>query len=175
MLGKLRDQLKVITNRLKILKAEEIFTLAGILLAIVVSIWVMEKPKPDASNLNPPKEEGEIGLVVPAGFVVLPLELQNAQALASLVTGHGLVDLYEPGRRRVFLEALKIFRLEAGEGPLFGALVPSDISEEVARYFAKPVLVGAIRAATKKPTRLHVEKLLARPVLTTVPIEEERP
>jgi len=157
-------------GKLKSLSREQLIILVATLFAVIATLWALSS---GTSSTRPTKEEGEVGLVVPKDFVVMPLELKNGQALSTLISTTAVVDLYQAGEKHAFIENLKIFKLDAGEGPLFGALVPEAMSGQVSEIFSRPSLMAALRKASSSPTRLRQRTQLARPVLVTVPIEED--
>ena len=68
--------------------------LGVVILGVMVSLWLAT---PGASN---PDQPFDLSLVIPKGFLVIPIELANAKSLAALVNQNGVVDVFRAGDRR---------------------------------------------------------------------------
>ncbi len=64
---------------------------------------------------------------IPLGFVMVPIELENHEAVSDLISSHGVVDLYyKPeylSTPHKFAEAVRAVRLQTGR---FSVLIPED-------------------------------------------------
>lgn len=79
---------------------------------------------------NEEKKENPVFQVsdnIPLGFVMVPIELENYEAVSDLVTSHGVVDLYsKSGFSSIphkFAEAVRVVRLQTGR---FSVLIPEN-------------------------------------------------
>ena len=150
----LKSSLKLVEVHLKtFLKKENIFILGAILLTIILSLWIFSTSS--SPGLAQGTEEADIGLVIPSGQLIVPLELANASALNALVSRNAVIDVFKPGESGPMVEGLRIIKLNAGEGPLFGALVPERLAGSLQNIFSNPKLRGAIRATKSGPTEFH--------------------
>jgi hypothetical protein len=133
---------------------EKAIVLVSALPVVLLTLWIAHSnPEPNAPN-----DIQEIGVVIPAGQLVVPLELANAAALNALVNRNGIVDLFKTGEKIPLVENLRIIKLTAGEGPLFGALVPDKMAGQLQDVFANPKLRAAIRTNKAGPTRFHLQE-----------------
>ncbi len=76
----------------------------------------------------------EIDTIIPKGYVLVPLELENKDAISSVIQNFGVIDLFsgnpENGRARKIATRLKLIR--APYNPhLFAALVKENLSERI--------------------------------------------
>ena len=64
---------------------------------------------------------------IPLGFVMVPIELENHEAVSDLISSHGVVDLYsKPEYSSIphkFAEAVRAIRLQTGR---FSVLIPEN-------------------------------------------------
>jgi hypothetical protein len=124
-----------------------------VILAVVIALWVCE------FNSTPQNGESqELGVMIPAGQLVVPIELANANALANLVAKMAVVDLFTAGQVKPLVEGLRILKLSGGDGPLFGALVPQKMAGYLQDAFSKPKLRAAIKASSSGPTQFHLKE-----------------
>jgi len=77
--------------------------LFGIIGVIIIGTQIFSESSvlPKISDVNGHLDSGEISgvdTVIPKGFVLVPIELANAEALQSMIHGKAVVDLYLPGK-----------------------------------------------------------------------------
>ena len=79
---------------------------------------------------NREKQENPVFQVsdnIPLGFVMVPIELENYEAVSDLISSHGVVDLYsQSGYSSIphkFAEAVRAVRLQTGR---FSVLIPEN-------------------------------------------------
>jgi len=143
---------------------ERIAICGVVILVIIVTLWIAQwSPTEDPST--------ELGLSIPVGQLVVPLELANSAALNGLVNRTAVVDLFTPGDKNPFVESLRILKLSNGDGTLFGALVPEKLAGQLQDAFSKSKLRAAIRATQAAPTQFHVH-VKNKSTLLEVPIGE---
>jgi hypothetical protein len=158
-------------KNLRRLDQEKLVIVAAVLVAVLLCLWTL-KPDPKANHKN--SDDAVVGLSIPEGFTVLPLQVSNGESLKSLIDETAVVDLYKKNERMAFLKNLKVFRLHGSELQVFGALVPDEIVGELAQLFETPTLVAVIKPPTEKTTQLRSVKALARSLLQIVDMEEDR-
>lgn len=138
--------------------------------AVFLTLWIFFDNKP--KDAQPQDVVTEIGVVIPKGFLVVPLQLNNATTLDSLVQRNAIVDLFQPGQRVAVVENLRILKLSAGEGPAFGALVPDKMAGAVQDLFSRPNLRAAIRTMNSGPTQFHLSQP-SHKLLVEIPTGDE--
>ena len=78
-------------------------------------------------NKKPPMIEGDIDTYIPNGFVLLPIDLNNADALEGILQEKGMVDLYTSRGSHISVEtvakSVKIIRSPKNPN-LFAILIP---------------------------------------------------
>lgn len=82
-------------------------------LAIGVSTFMVALvPQPKAETKSPSHAPQAVDTFIPAGFVLVPIEVQNLEALDSILGQYGVVDLYSvhETRRRPVVRGIKILR-----------------------------------------------------------------
>jgi hypothetical protein len=89
------------------------------------------------SNGQTEKEPSEsLDTFIPAGFVLVPIELQNAESISGMIQSHAIIDLYTaplPGQSKGKLVGRKLRLVRAPLNPeRFGVLVPEAESATVA-------------------------------------------
>lgn len=116
------------------------------------------------------KEEVEnksVDTYIPAGFVLVPLDLVNIESLNSFIGDHGVVDLFQSldGQKGKKI-ASKIKVIRAPLNPqLYAALIPEKSAQELLSH-AGPFLAvvqnktqdsGGIRAQLKRNSHVHYQ------------------
>jgi hypothetical protein len=136
----------------------------GLGLAAFVMDWNSKK---DSVAADTPKETAQVDTMIPAGYLLIPIQLTNGESLASLSGDFALIDLYsvrEKGRKgfkvasgvkllkaplnpeqfAVLMKEEESASLVQMEGPFFAALKnPADR--------ARPALIKAF----KNPLTIH--------------------
>lgn len=156
-------------QQLKQTTAKEKTLLLGSLLAtIILTLWIVQAPKTENADQ---KEDFEMGLTIPKGFLMVPLELANGQALSHLVQKQAVIDLFQKGMKLPLAENLRIIKLNAGEGPVFGALVPDDKARFLQNLFSQPHFHAALKTLNAGPTRFHLSDT-HQSSLTVISVED---
>jgi hypothetical protein len=145
---------------------ERSIILGIIIVGVIISLWLA------SNSQSNPDQPMDFGLVIPKGFLIIPLELANAKALSSLVNQNAIVDVFMQGQNQALVENLRIIKLNAGEGPLFGGLVPENMAGQIQDLFSRPRLTAALRTATAGPTRFHLYQK-SKTLLVEVPTGDE--
>ncbi len=97
----------------------------------------------DSKNQNEKQsnqQNTEIDTIIPKGYVLVPIELENQSAISSVIQSHGLIDLYlgQPGTDISKKIATKIKLIRAPYNPnMFAALVKEDFSGFLMRQSGK--------------------------------------
>lgn len=118
-------------NRLLIL-----FTAAAAL-PLFLSLWSPSPPAQVDANW-------ELDTHIPKGFVLIPIEVENYEALDSILGRYGIVDLFRSreGRREKQAAARNVRLLRAPRNPThFAALVPESRSSEILSHSGSYVVV----------------------------------
>ena len=160
MFNRLRELIK---NQQK----EKFLVPVVVTVAILLAMWVAEKDSPKESD----SEISELSTTIPKGMLVVPLELANGSALSALISRNAIVDIFQAGEHRPLVENLRIIKLNAGDGPLFGALVPEKLAGGLQDAFSHPKLKAAIRTLNSGPTSYHL-KDSSRSLLTEIAVGE---
>lgn len=76
----------------------------------------------------------EVDTIIPKGYVLVPLELENRDAISSVIQSFGIIDLFsgnpEGGRARKIASRIKLIRAPYNPN-LFAALVKESLSERI--------------------------------------------
>ncbi len=76
----------------------------------------------------------EVDTIIPKGYVLVPLELENREAIGSVIQGFGIIDLFsgnpEGGHARKVASRIKLIRAPYNPN-LFAALVKENLSERI--------------------------------------------
>ena len=77
---------------------------------------------------------------IPSGFVMVPIELENYEAVSDLISSHGVVDLYDKSVSipHKFAEAVRAIRLQTGR---FSVLIPEN---QVSLFLRSSLLFHAV-------------------------------
>jgi hypothetical protein len=124
---------------------------ASVLCAIILALWIAHSEPIEGKT-----EAEELGVVIPKGQLIVPLEMANSAALNGLITRTAVIDLFKAGEPIALVEGLRVLKLSAGEGPLFGALIPEKMAGQLQDIFANPKLRGAIKTNLSGPTQFHL-------------------
>ncbi len=128
-----------------------IFSAIGVaVLAGVFMILPRQTTGPDAPT-EAFKDAPSIDTFIPAGFTLVPIEIQNHESLDSVLGSYGMVDLYtadQKGRPEKIAERLKILR--SPKNPqVFAVLIKEENAHTVAGH-AGPIFVTVV---SKKASR----------------------
>ena len=123
----------------------------SLILTVIISLWILQGGNPSYNDAEPT----ELGVTIPRGFLIVPLELANAASINTMISRNGVIDVFAPKQNRPVVENLRVIKLNAGEGPLFGALVPDKNAGLYQDYFSRPHLRAAVRTLDTGPTKFH--------------------
>ena len=126
------------------------------------------------SGVGEASEEAATDTFIPAGFVLVPIQVSNYESLDSILGRQGVVDLFLPaphgrGPARRVAERVRILR-SPKDPSHFAVLAPESQSRHLVTvdgaFFVavqNPKRVGAAfekeRTTSLKPSRLHVEQI----------------
>lgn len=83
---------------------------------------------------SPLVRPAEVDTIIPKGYVLVPLELENKDAISSVIQSFGIIDLFsgnpENGRARKIANRIKLIRAPYNPN-LFAALVKESLSERI--------------------------------------------
>jgi hypothetical protein len=96
--------------------------LIGIIAIIGLVVWSSNRT---SSGIESPtgNDSGPVDTDIPAGFVLVPIEIQNREALSSLMDKFALVDLYGGPHRQILGSHLRLLRAPLNPNS-FAVLVP---------------------------------------------------
>lgn len=110
------------------------------ILSLVIQFW----PSP-APPLRPPPDS--VDTLIPQGYILVPLELENIEQLGSLIGNSAVVDLYTGGEvksRKLIASRVKI--IQAPFNPqVYAALVKESEGSAIQNY------LGPFRAVIQNP------------------------
>ena len=151
-----------------ILKSNQRLILAILVFGLFAFIWEQSK------NAAPAQAETlhkSVDTFIPLGFVLVPIQLANADSLDSMISTTGVVDLFvpdlkKPGHSKKVAEHIKILRAPLNPNQ-FAVLVPEKNSGQLVHYegayFAvvqNPQTPGTqfeTHSIHKQPSRLTME------------------
>jgi len=82
----------------------------------------------------------DIDTFIPAGFVLVPIEIQNFEAVQAMVGAFAVVDLYSEAKITPVAQNLKLIRSPKDPSQM-AVLVEENSSSQLVRYGQKPFLV----------------------------------
>jgi hypothetical protein len=102
-----------------------LIALSGLFIFACVTEFIGKAPKPDA-----PTNFDSIDTIIPAGFVLVPIDLQNAESMSSIIGDFALVDLYsipigKDNKGQKVGQRLRLLRAPLNRN-LFAVLVPEN-------------------------------------------------
>ena len=124
---------------------------AGLALIPAAFVWLRPEPAPTPVRTT----AGDVTTHIPKGFVLVPIEVQNYEALDSILGRFGVVDLYqgggaEQGAQR--LVARNVRMLRAPHNPShFAVLIPDAEARGVLRQ------TGPFTVIVKRPLESGTE------------------
>lgn len=139
------------------------FVALGVI-ALVIELLTSGSGDSD-KNTETASENYAVDTMIPAGYLLIPLELSNAESLASLSGSFSVIDLYassEKGKKG-FKVASGVKLLRAPLNPQqFAVLVKEEESSRIVAmegpFFA--ALKNPQEVSTKKPTKEHRQPLV---------------
>ncbi len=112
--------------------------LVGIAIAgFLAFYWDSRAPRP-ATEVRDPEVIANTSTMIPAGFVLVPIEVANYESLDSILGKHGVVDLYvgadgPKSRQRKVAERIKILRAPLNPSH-FAVLAPESESARIVSH-----------------------------------------
>ena len=103
---------------------QPLIVFSGLTLFSMLFVWVHFSGKEKKATAD--SHSFQISDMIPDGFVMIPVELENHSSINDLITSFGVVDLYqtqEEGRPHKLAQAVRIVRLETGK---FSVLIPEN-------------------------------------------------
>jgi hypothetical protein len=128
----------------------------------VLFINLFSSPSSSELPVATSEETGAIDTMIPAGHLLIPLELSNAESLSSLSGNFSVVDLYVAGDRgkKGFKIASAVKLLRAPLNPQqFAVLVREEDSSKIVTH------EGPFFAALKNPKEMARVKATKNPLL----------
>ncbi len=103
------------------------------------------KAPPESLN---PSHVDSVDTMIPKGYILVPLDLENIEQISSLIGNSGVVDLYTGGKetktRRMVASRIKV--IQAPFNPqVYAALIPENEGSAIQNY------LGAFRAVVQNP------------------------
>lgn len=140
--------MKRLFGRIELERAKP-WIVATVLAMAVALVWDFSH-EPAAAQIEP-EDPSTAATYIPAGFVLVPIEVANYESLDSILGKFGVVDLFKmpsEGRGRPIKVAERVKILRAPLNPShFAVLVPDS---ESARLVAEP---GAFTVVVQNPNR----------------------
>jgi hypothetical protein len=112
----------------------------AIAFCFIILITILSAFGKNDSILAPQEAGPEIDTVIPKGYVLVPLDLENKDTISSVIQSHGIVDLYSglPEQKNSHKIASKVKIIRAPYNPnLFAVLVKEDFSSNLMRQNEK--------------------------------------
>lgn len=104
------------------------------LFLLLISAFIFLSPE-RRSEAATTEEEFSADIVIPMGYVLIPIEIQNQQSLDSILGARGIVDLFLPAsdaRKKPVLIAEKVKLLRAPLNPnQFAVLIQEEQSSQL--------------------------------------------
>lgn len=110
--------------------------LIGALMIFIALYFLVERWRPVPAPAKP-HEPVYADTVIPRGFVLVPVEIANIQAVAGLIDRFGIIDLYagSTSQQNSFLIAARIKIMRAPLNPSqYAVLVSELMSREIMKY-----------------------------------------
>ncbi len=111
----------------------------------VLFLGMSKSPAPDETPF-------EIGVKIPKGFTLIPIQLRNASSLSTLISEQGIIDVFEGSQTHAVVENLRILKVHNEVGPVFGALAPDRDAGYLQNKFAQNNLRGTLKPLSTSTT-----------------------
>lgn len=120
-----------------------------IIMAIfVLCAWLVQNNEKVDSDMNSKSTAEAVDTYIPSGFVLVPIEVQNLNALDSIVGQYGIVDLYLPDSAQPLIKGVRLIRSPKDPGQ-FAVLVNDDYSQKIVKHSNKPFQIAVQNPAHK--------------------------
>ena len=162
-------QLKKLQNiwyRLDVLKRDKfyycIIVIVLFLLALIFAeIQKQSTTKSTETNFINSKEQESLDTMIPKGFVLIPIEIQNLESLDSIFGAFGVVDLYSSsdagsGQKKTLI-ARRIKLLRAPYNPnIFAVLAPENFAEKILQHNSR--FFVSLQNPSQEPTKYETNQ-----------------
>ena len=113
---------------------------------ILAALMSLRNSTPPPTSLGPAPDS--VDTMIPKGYVLVPLELENIEQIGSLIGNSGVVDLYtsslESKKRKLIASRVKV--IQAPFNPqVYAALIPESEGAIIQNY------LGPFRAVVQNP------------------------
>jgi hypothetical protein len=103
-----------------------------IIIIVLISIYLASRSEEKTSKA--PNTPADLTTYIPDGFVLVPLEIVNQEAISGMIQNFALVDLFTPNtaekKGRKVATNLKLIRAPLNKD-LFGVLIPNNEVSQV--------------------------------------------
>ena len=131
----------------------------------MVCAWLIQSKEETSIDLNPTTDVESIDTYIPNGFVLVPIEIQNLNALDSLVGQFAIIDLYIPNHDQPLVSGVKLIR-SPKDPSQFAVLVQDQLSQSIVKKSQNPFQV-----VVQNPKQNQV-KIYHKPKLTRIKWED---
>jgi len=134
-----------------------------VLCGLIALIVELRTDKPEAVSAN------DASTFIPDGFVLVPIDVQNPEALDSILGSYGVVDLFVPasaeGRpSRAIAKRIKILRAPLNPNH-FAVLAPEDEAPGLVRE------TGPFNVVIQNPRQVGTDFVKSRPKRSRIRVE----
>ncbi len=128
-------RLKAKTSKDEKFKARQKMIFMILLMGFIAFLWEKNHEIAPATVQESPKS---VDTYIPAGFVLVPIQISNAEALDSMIGAKGVVDLFvpdlkRPGRSKKVAEHIKVLRAPLNPNQ-FAVLAEESASSALVHY-----------------------------------------
>jgi hypothetical protein len=110
---------------------------------VVLILVVLVNAKPSSALVETSVNQIDVTTVIPKGYVLVPIELENKDSISSVIQSFGIIDLYsgdpQIGKSKKVASCIKIIRAPYNQN-LFAVLVKDDLAQRImnesGRFFA---------------------------------------
>ncbi|MFN3453540.1 MAG: hypothetical protein ACK41T_01170 [Pseudobdellovibrio sp.] len=120
---------------------------------LAVYVYSLYNPKHDIVQSS---ETLSADTLIPKGYVLVPIELVNLQAISGLINTHGVVDIFSVNRAnktKKILEQVKILRAPLNPES-YAVLLPEEISKQFMNYAGPFIAVVQNKSANNESFNL---------------------
>lgn len=114
--------------------------MAGVLLSFfILALRTTDKSTGTASPVVNEQDQS-VDTFIPAGFVLVPIQIQNLEALQAMIGGFARVDLYPNGKSHPLVRGVRLIR-SPREPSQMAVLVNEDLSPMIVQASQVPLWV----------------------------------
>jgi hypothetical protein len=169
----MKISIPLIKNKLLVLVREQRILVSGFMVLSLLLIIKTYFPKTTPVEKSLP-EQVQIGTLIPIGFVLIPIQIQNFESASPLIGSAGVVDLwsFDPTtQRKTKKVASRLKILRAPLNPqMYAVLVPEKESSRILE-FGDTFLVTVQSDRSDSPEILQ-EKKVSRSFIETFEMKE---